>query len=225
MRLFFLWGRVKALLDAVAAQPMMRAFGRLPVKVTEVFGRYLFTQRPHLSHLQVPAHQLRLLVEAVGTDPEAPAGLRGLGAAADEIEAVLADQLAGGRRRTSRRAERVVRQKLSDVAGRCLEVLAPRGRWLPVDDAFGGGTGKNEAKEPAVEPAWVGARRVGRGHPGGNLRIAILRPAPQPGVGGRGHVVALAHGRHVVPVPPGEAAPGWADRAERRRAWRACCTC
>jgi hypothetical protein len=155
VRLFFLWGRVKALLDAVAAQPMMRAFSRLPVKVTEVFGRYLFTQRPHLSHLQVPAHQLRLLVEAVGTDPEAPAGLRGLGAAADEIEAVLADQLAGGRRRTSRRAERVVRQKLSDVAGRCLEVLAPRGRWLPVDDAFGGGTGKDEGKEPAAEPAWV----------------------------------------------------------------------
>jgi hypothetical protein len=154
VRMFFLWGRVKALLDAVAAQPMMRAFGRLPVKVTEVFGRYLFTQRPHLSHLQVPAHQLRLLVETVNKDPEAPAGLRGLGTTADEIEAILADQLAGGRRRgTSRRAERIVRQKLSDVAGKCLEVLAPRGRWLAVDDAFGGGTG--QAADEKTEPTWV----------------------------------------------------------------------
>jgi hypothetical protein len=155
IRLFFLWGRVKVLLDAVAAQPMMRAFGRLPVKVTEIFGRYLFTQRPHLSHLQVPAHQLRLLVEEVGKDPEAPAGLRGLGTTADEIEAILAEQLAGGRKRgASRRAERAVRQKLSDVAGKCLEVLAPRGKWLAVDDAFGGGTGKEEKDAPA-EPAWV----------------------------------------------------------------------
>jgi hypothetical protein len=157
VRLFFLWGRVKALLDAIAAQPMMRAFGRLPVKVTEIFGRYLFTQRPHLSHLQVPAHQLRLLVEAVGKDPESPASLRGLGTTADEIEAILTDQLAGGRRRgPSRRAERVIRQKLSDVAGLCIEVLAPRGRWLLVDDAFGGGTGKDESKEQgAADPPWV----------------------------------------------------------------------
>jgi hypothetical protein len=155
VRLFFLWGRVKALLDAVAAQPMMRAFGRLPIKVTEIFGRYLFTKRPHLSHLQVPAHQLRLLVEEVGKDPEAPAALRGLGTTADEIDAILAEQLAGGRKRGAlRRAERVVRQKLSDVAGRCLEVLAPRGQWLAVDDAFGAGTGKEEKDAPA-EPAWV----------------------------------------------------------------------
>lgn len=155
VRLFFLWGRVKALLDAIAAQPMMRAFGRLPLKVTEVFGRYLFTQRPHLSHLQVPVHQLRLLVEAVEKDAEAPEALRGLGPTADEIETVLADQLAGGRRRgTARRAQRIIQEKMSQVAGRCLQVLAPRGRWLPVDDAFGGNPSKDEAKDPA-EPAWV----------------------------------------------------------------------
>src|SRR5262249_49819563 len=78
IRLFFLWGRVKGLLDAIAAQPMMRSFSRLPTKVTEVFGRYLFTQRPHLSHLQVPAHQLRLLVESAEKDGESPAALREL---------------------------------------------------------------------------------------------------------------------------------------------------
>jgi hypothetical protein len=157
VRLFFLWGRVKGLLDAVAAQPMMRAFGRLPTKITEVFGRYLFTQRPHLSHLQVPAHQLRLLVEAVGIDPTAPPELRGLGATADEVETILAEQLAAGRKRGAhRRAERAVREKLSFVAGRCLEVLTPRGRWLPVDEAFGGGLGKDEPKANAAdEPKWV----------------------------------------------------------------------
>ena len=46
VRLFFLWGRVKALLDAVAAQPMMRAFGRLPVKVTEVLVA-IYSLRTH----------------------------------------------------------------------------------------------------------------------------------------------------------------------------------
>lgn len=157
VRMFFLWGRVKGLLDAIAAQPMMRAFSRLPVKVTEIFGRYLFTQRPHLSHLQVPAHQLRLLVEAVERDAAAPATLRGLGPTADEIEAILAEQLAAGRRRgAARRAERAVRDKLSMAAGRCLEVLAPRGKWLAVDDAFGGGLGKDEKKaDPAADAEWV----------------------------------------------------------------------
>ncbi len=157
VRLFFLWARVKGLLDAVAAQPMMRAFSRLPTKVTDLFGRYLFTQRPRLSHLQVPAHQLRLLVEAVEQDPAAPDSLREFGRTADEIDAILADQLSKGRHGGSaRRAERVVRAKLSTVAGACLSVLAPRGKTLAVDEAFGGGQGKEEIPAEATgEPAWV----------------------------------------------------------------------
>jgi len=156
IRLFFLWGRVKGLLDAIAAQPMMRAFSRLPIKVTEIFGRYLFTQRPHLSHLQVPAHQLRLLVESAEKDGESPVALRELRETADKVETALAAQLAAGRARGTRRAERAVRDRLSVAAGVCLDVLAPRGRWLGVDDAFGGGQGKDEKKvEPTAEPAWV----------------------------------------------------------------------
>jgi len=155
--MFFLWGQVKGLLDAIAAQPMMRAFSRLPTKVTEIFGRYLFTKRPHLSHLQVPAHQLRLLVEAAEKDPAAPGEFRELRPAADEIEGKLAEHLAkGGRGGKARRAEREVRDRLSQVAGVCLTVLAPRGKWLAVDDAFGGGLGKDEKKDPApTEPEWV----------------------------------------------------------------------
>jgi hypothetical protein len=157
IRMFFLWGRVKALLDAISAQPMMRAFGRLPTRVTEIFGRYLFTQRPHLSHLQVPAHQLRLLAEAADKDPQAPEELHNLGPTADAIDAILAEQLAAGRRRgAARRAERAVRERLSAVASTCLEVLVPRGRWLAVDEAFGGGQGKDTPKpDTSSEPAWV----------------------------------------------------------------------
>jgi hypothetical protein len=157
IRLFFLWARVKGLLDAIASQPMMRAFGRLPTKVTEIFGRYLFTQRPHLSHLQVPAHQLRLLAEAVDKDPAAPDRLRNLEPTADAIDALLAEQLTAARRRgAARRTERAVRDKLSAVAGACLEVLAARGRWLAVDEAFGGGQGKDTpASAPTNDPAWI----------------------------------------------------------------------
>lgn len=157
VRMFFLWRAVKSLLDAIAAQPMMRAFGRLPTKVTEVFGKYLFTQKPQLSHLQVPAHQLRLLIEAVEKDPKAPDSLRNLSKTADEIDAILAEQLAAGRKRgAARRAEREVRDRLSGVAGLCLELLAPRGKVLPVDDAFGGGHGKDEGKsDTSADPAWV----------------------------------------------------------------------
>lgn len=157
IRMFFLWNRVKDLLDAIAAQPMMRAFGRLPTKVTEIFGRYLFTKRPHLSHLQVPAHQLRLLVEAVERDPAAPESLRDFGRTTNEIDAILADQLAKGRHGgAARRAERIVREKLSAAAGACLAVLAPRGKNLAVDDAFGGGRGKDEKPaDTATEPDWI----------------------------------------------------------------------
>lgn len=157
VRMFFLWAQVKALLEAIAAQPMMRAFSRLPTKVTEIFGRYLFTKRPHLSHLQVPAHQLRLLVEAVENDPTAPDSLRDFGRTANEIDAILADQLSKGRHGgAARRAERIVREKLSAVAGACLAALAPRGKSLAVDEAFGGGRGKDEKPVDSTgEPAWI----------------------------------------------------------------------
>ena len=43
---------------------IVRAFVKLPTKVSDVFGKYLFTARPQFAHLQLPAHQLRLLAEA-----------------------------------------------------------------------------------------------------------------------------------------------------------------
>ena len=60
------------------------------------------------------------------------------------------------RQRARRRAEREVRDRLSTVASVCLNVLAPRGKWLAVDEAFGGGQGKDEKPSSVPEPAWVG---------------------------------------------------------------------
>ena len=159
VRLFFLWGRVKGLLDAIAAQPMMRAFGRLPTKVTEIFGRYLFTQRPHLSHLQVAG-------------PPAPAAGRGGGRRTRQAPAALRGPGADGRR--DRRDPGRAARGRPDAAARpggpsatsatscrpwpasAWRSCAARGKWLAVDDAFGGGPGKDEKKaDPAAEPAWV----------------------------------------------------------------------
>src|SRR5262249_53075863 len=139
------------------AEPMRRVFSRLPTKVTEIFGRYLFTKRPHLSHLQVPAHQLRLLVEAAEKDAAAPAEFRELRRAADEIEAKLAEHLVkGGRGGKARRAEREGRDRLSQVAGGCLTVLAPRGKWLAGGGWLRGRARKDEKKDPPpTEPEWV----------------------------------------------------------------------
>ena len=220
---------MKGVLDAIAAQPMMRAFGRLPTKVTEVFGRYLFTQRPHLSHLQVPG-------------PPTPAAGRGGRRRTRRPRPHSADL---GRRPTrstrsspssspaAGRAGRpggrsaTVRDRLSDgrrrLPGRC---SPPRGRWLAVDDAFGGGPGKDEKTvDPAAEPAWVAlAESV--------AATQVVIYVSQFFVQLRNLVWAavvtsslLAARGDVVPVPPGEAAPDRPDRPERRPAWPACCTC
>jgi hypothetical protein len=158
VRLVYLWRGTKRLLDAVALVPMMRAFARLPAKVSDVFGRYLFTARPRLEHLQLPLHQLRLLADAAAKDPEAPRELAGLGRVADALDGRLhegLDPAAGAA--AARKAERDLRGKLSAVAAGCLTALAPRWQTLPVEDAYGEGGRKDEkAKEPAApEPAWV----------------------------------------------------------------------
>jgi hypothetical protein len=134
----------------------MRAFSRLPSKITDVFGKYLFTQKPQLAHLQIPAHQLRLLCDEVAKDAEAPESLRTLHTTADEIDALLAQHLLHGTKRgAARRAEREVHEKLNGIAALCIDALAPRGKWLAVDDAFGAGQGKEVKLVDWKDPAWV----------------------------------------------------------------------
>ena len=160
IRLYYLWRRAKKVLDAISLVPMMRAFARLPVKITDVFGKYLFTQRPRLEHLQVPLHQLRLLAEATRSMADLPPELSDTGRIADALENRLREGLdPAAERITAARAERDLRGKLSAVAASCLTALAPRWKSLSVEDAYGEGEKAKEDKrktaEPASEPAWV----------------------------------------------------------------------
>ena len=157
IRLFFLWQRTKRLLEAIAQVPMMRAFARLPNKVSEVFGKYLFTQKPRLAHLQVPVHQIRLLADAVGRDPEAPKELEEMGRIADGLDRRLQEGLdPNARRSAALKAERDLRGKLSAVSATCLAALAPRWQNLSVDDAYGQGEKvKTETANAQPESEWV----------------------------------------------------------------------
>src|SRR5262249_32797104 len=148
----------------------------------------------------------------------APAEFRELRRAADEIEAKLAEHLVkGGRGGKARRAEREGRDRLAQGAGGCLAVLAPRGKWVAGGEAVRGGARGGGKKGAPADRTGVGvACGVGRRHTGGDLPVTVLRAAPQPGVGRGGDVVAAAIGGDVIPVPPGEAAAGRADCAERR---------
>jgi hypothetical protein len=148
VRLFFLWRQTKRLLGAISLMPMMRAFGRLPAKVADVFGKYLFTQTPRLEHLQLPVHQLRLL-SAV---PDLPEELKDIGKISELLEKRLQEGLdASGSRSHASRVERDLRGKLSAASATCLAALAPRWKKLPVEDAYG--EGKSKADD--AEPAWV----------------------------------------------------------------------
>ncbi|MCE9534212.1 MAG: hypothetical protein K8T89_24295, partial [Planctomycetes bacterium] len=92
-RLYFQWRRTKRLLDAIALVPMMRSFARLPAKVTEVFSKYLITQKPKIEHLQVPIHQLRLLAQAAAKSTDAPAELGDLERISDALDRRLREGL------------------------------------------------------------------------------------------------------------------------------------
>ena len=155
LRLFFLWRRTKTLLEAIALVPMMRAFARLPNKISEVFGKYLFTQRPRLEHLQLPVHQLHLLADAVAKDPDAPKPLHEIGRLADGIERRLQEGLdPNATKSAARKVERDLRGKLSAVSATCLTVLAPRWQNLPVEEAYGQSE-KPKPDAPNPDPQWV----------------------------------------------------------------------
>jgi len=159
VRLFFLWRQTKKLLSAISLVPMMRAFGRLPAKVADLFGKYLFAQSPKLEHLQLPLHQVRLLANAAAADANAPPELADLGRACEVLDKRLQEGLDESTDRVAaQRAERDLRGKLSAIAATCLVALAPRWKSLPVEDAYGDGTKVKDDKAKAeanAEPAWV----------------------------------------------------------------------
>lgn len=157
IRLYYMWRTVKALLASIATLPTMRAFGKLPAKVAEVFGKYLTTQKPELAHLQYPAHQLRLLVEASKADVCSPQELRELDKVSVELDTLLAKHLTHGTsRRDIHNAERQARNLLTGAAASCLRVITPYGKNLSVDEAFGGESlNKDVKKVETSTPDWV----------------------------------------------------------------------
>lgn len=155
IRLFYMWQSTKALLETIATLPTMRAFGKLPAKVAEVFGKYLTTQKPLLVHLQYPAHQLRLLVQAANAEVNSPTSLQNLGPTSQELDALLSKHLMHGTsKRDVIRAERHARGLLSFAAAECLRVITPYGNNLSVDEAFGGETTSKVTNETPT-PDWL----------------------------------------------------------------------
>ena len=161
VRLFFMWKRTKHLLDAVAMVPMMRAFVKLPTKVSDVFGKYLFTAKPQFAHLQLPAHQLRLLAESAKTQEDIPEELTNLSSTSAEVDRLLNEHLMPGTPLAKvEAAERKLRATFSAVARRYLRVLAPRWQMCAVEDAYGTGgidvTPAVQTETPAtMEPSWI----------------------------------------------------------------------
>ncbi len=152
IRLVYLWSSTKKLLRGIALIPMMRIFVRLPIKITDLFGKYLVTQKPQLAHLEVQAHQLRLLVQAVEGDLAAPKELTKLGQTSETIDRLLCDHLKPGVSRIEMvAAERKIGALLSGASAACLRVLAPSWQGLSVEVAFGEGG----AQSTTNDPSWV----------------------------------------------------------------------
>ncbi len=129
IRLMFLWSSTRRLLRAITLIPMMRIFVRLPIKITDLFGKYLLTQRPQLAHFEVQAHQLRLLLQALKNDPAAPKELGELAEASEAIDRLLVEHLKPGMSRVEMiQAERKIGSLLSGASAVCLRAWPHGGR-------------------------------------------------------------------------------------------------
>jgi hypothetical protein len=60
------WHALASVLSQIALLPMVHAFDRMPRKVIDLFGGYLFTRRPRVAHLMLPLQVLRQLGHEVG---------------------------------------------------------------------------------------------------------------------------------------------------------------
>jgi hypothetical protein len=140
-RFVLLWSRTRKLLEAIALVPMMQAFDRLPGRVANNFGGYLYSRRPRLAHLLVPVHLLGLLARAAGEyvtagnlPQPAELDLRRLAAEASWLRHELTQELA-----TTPRPARLpdwLRDWLTDFSRRLLLRLAPSWPSRPVEVVF-----------------------------------------------------------------------------------------
>jgi hypothetical protein len=166
IHLFSVWSYLRKMLEAIAMIPMIRGFNKMPVKITEIFGKYLVTSSPNLAHIQYPTHQLRSLADAVSNDPDAPEGLNWVPTIARSIESDFQDQIALDSKSTQEDENRL-RDEFSTVSRQCIHALMPNWKTLSIDEAFGGAYAdaqptlaqvmlaqQQQAPPPKPEPAW-----------------------------------------------------------------------
>ena len=134
------WQRIARLLERLELLPIMRSLQLLPPRIVELFGRYLYTQTPQLTHLQLPAHQARLLADAVAESRltgEIPAALADVEQHAKRIEGLLEKGLrkvsAG---KSTAGEEATLRAMLSELAACCMTAMQPSWRQLTLNEAF-----------------------------------------------------------------------------------------
>lgn len=160
LHLYHYWVRTNKLFDSIALLPMMRTFTRLPNRMTELFGKFVFSRNPETRHLLVPVHQLRLLGESLSATADTPAELADVPEKAAKIEAALRAMLTARGGERDFRGECDLRRQFSEVAWTCLRAITPRWKSLPVDEAFGVGIFDAEGKvipnaKTEMDPPWV----------------------------------------------------------------------
>jgi hypothetical protein len=172
LHFLLLWVLVRKLLRQLVRLPMVKAYDRLPPRISSLFGRYLNFLRPRLSQLVVPVHQVGLLAQAF---PGAHADL------AKHCDAATIDQLQtllfpAARTRSIpeiyqkesqttndfARIKGKTQQRLGQLSRLCGLVLERFWHQLAVNDAFGTDPAKEAAKDkeekddgiyPLVQPA------------------------------------------------------------------------
>jgi hypothetical protein len=143
------WSTLRTLLGRISLLKLQRAFDNLPDRVVALFGGYLFAQRPRLSHLTIPIHQLKRIASLAPPTPpseeklppimERPFSIPTQGSFANDLEKEFEAERNKSSRTESTDARRQAYTKaLMKPVTAYLEYL-PEKEWgsCSIDQAFG----------------------------------------------------------------------------------------
>jgi hypothetical protein len=158
-----LWKHLRSLMNRIAALPMIRAFDRLPDKMADAFGGYLYALTPRVTPLDIPEHEWQLLrqrYDAVARSlPPDSALVTGI----QEGELAPAELPVPGQEESEARTHERKQQELTGASRKCLLVLRYFWPALPVQTAYGN--------------APASARRTDRSEPAGDGGDGPGKPA------------------------------------------------
>ena len=225
IRLFFLWGRVKGLLSAIAAQPMMRL-----QSVAHEGHRDLRAVSVHPASSPVASASAGTSTPTPGRRgrkrPTAPAALRELGLTADKAEMVLADALAAGRTSAAAPAGRNELFATSFRRSRRLSAsLSPARQMARGRGCLRRRTGKRREEARLERGAGLGRWPSRSRRRRSSFTCPSSSSSLKPGLGRGRHVVPVATGRDVVSVPSGEVPWIGLIALSVALGWREFCTC